>query len=112
MDIEGFMRRIGVSSKTELAKMLDSKPQNINKWFNKDRKEPTYEMCKRLLKIGMTVEELFGPEVAAKVAVSNQEIKDKQTAYNPNINFDDPAVQAGITKALSDVFAKAAANKG
>lgn len=59
MDIEGFMGRIGVTSKTDFAKMLETKPQNINKWFNKQRKEPTYEMCKRLLKIGITLEELF-----------------------------------------------------
>lgn len=111
-DISSFTNALGIS-KAELCRRLGLKPKsNTLSLYDKGKSNPPYEMCKKLLELGMTVEELFGPEIAAKVVISRNELKAEQAAYNPKINFDDPAVQAGITKALSDVFAKAAANKG
>lgn len=103
MDIVGFMRRYGIESKTALAKMLDTKPQNINKWFNKSQKEPTLSMCKKLLSIGMSVEEIFGLEIAEKVVVFKN-----QQPIQPIINADDPAVQKAMNQAISDMLLKAA----
>lgn len=108
MDIVGFMRRIGVSSKTELSKMLNTKPQNINKWFNKEQKEPTYEMCVRLLSIGMSVEELFGLDVAKKVVVFKSIEEKQQAPIEVRLDFKDPAVQQAVSQAVSDALRNAA----
>lgn len=103
MDIVGFMNRIGVSNKTKFAKMLDTKPQNINKWFNKSQKEPTYEMCKKLLKIGMTLEELFDKETEqayeAHRASAPDNIKDELIK---SIDFSDPVIQQVLGRILSE----------
>lgn len=49
-------------TKTDLAKMLNTSVQNVNKWVNGGG-VPSYEFCQRLLKIGMSVEDLFGVQV-------------------------------------------------
>lgn len=103
MDIVGFMNRIGVSNKTKFAKMLDTKPQNINKWFNKSQKEPTYEMCKKLLKIGMTLEELFDKETAEAYEANRQQLpEDQKLEFFKNIDFSDPVMQKVLAQVLSE----------
>lgn len=114
MDIEQFMRRAGILSKTDLAKMLDTSPQNINRWFNKERKEPTYDMCKRLLKIGMTVEELFGKDVAEKVLISCSVsgFKDQQAQYSASLDMNNPAVKSALEQAFKDMLLNTAKSIG
>lgn len=103
MDIEGFMSRIGVTSKTDFAKMLETKPQNINKWFNKQRKEPTYEMCKRLLKIGITLEELFDKKTSDAYEAHRQKVPDEiKKEFFGNINFNDPEIRSVLAEVLAE----------
>lgn len=58
MDIQKFMDDRGYTQ-ADLAEALGTSPQNVNKWV-KGTGSPSYELCLRLLQIGMTVEELFG----------------------------------------------------
>ena len=58
MDIQNFMKEHGYTQ-TDLAKMLNTSVQNVNKWVNGGG-VPSYEFCQRLLQIGMSVEDLFG----------------------------------------------------
>lgn len=110
-DISSFTTALGIS-KAELCRRLglDSKSNTLS-LYDKGKSNPPYEMCKKLLELGMTVEELFGPEIAAKVVISRNPLRDAQAAYNAKINFDDPAVQAGLKKALGDIFTQAASDK-
>lgn len=61
MDIQNFMKERGYTQ-TDLAKMLNTSVQNVNKWVNGGG-VPSYEFCQRLLQIGMSVEDLFGIQV-------------------------------------------------
>lgn len=58
MEIQKFMDDRGYSQ-ADLAEALGTSPQNVNKWV-KGTGLPSYELCLKLLQIGMTVEELFG----------------------------------------------------
>ena len=66
MEIQNFMKEHGYSQ-TDLAKMLNTSVQNVNKWVN-GRGVPSYEFCQRLLQIGMSVEDLFGIQVGSQNA--------------------------------------------
>lgn len=46
-------------NQAELAKELETSPANVNKWVKKEG-VPSYELCCKLLELGMTIEELFG----------------------------------------------------
>lgn len=58
MELLKFLKDNGYSQ-TDLAKLLDTSVQNVNKWCNGGG-VPSYEFCQRLLQIGMSVEDLFG----------------------------------------------------
>lgn len=57
MDILGFCKRQGMTQ-AALSKALDTSGANVNKWVN-GKGFPSYEICKRLLELGMRVDELF-----------------------------------------------------
>ena len=58
MDILGFLGRIKMTQ-TELAALLGIAPQNVSRWAKGDG-VPSYDVCSRLLRLGMTTRELFG----------------------------------------------------
>lgn len=61
-----FMERAGFRNQTEFAKKLNLTQSAISAWVSGAR-APTYETCKELLKMGMTVQELFGDDIAQSV---------------------------------------------
>lgn len=64
MNLFSFLSR-NKMSQAELAKSLDTSPANVNRWA-KGEGVPSYELCVKLLELGMTNEELFGISVKAK----------------------------------------------
>lgn len=58
MDILGFLGRRKMTQ-TELAALLGIAPQNVSRWAKGDG-VPSYDVCSRLLRLGMTTRELFG----------------------------------------------------
>lgn len=59
VNVQEFIKRAGIANHWELAKLLGIKRGTVDSWSSGER-TPTYEMCERLLKLGMSVEELFG----------------------------------------------------
>ena len=63
LDIKSFIaregERQGVHKQEDLAKMLGVSDQTVSNWV-KGKTFPTHETEDKLLKMGMTVEELFG----------------------------------------------------
>lgn len=57
MNVKKFMDSIGLNQQ-QLADELDTCNQNVNRWV-KNKGTPSYEMCQKLLSIGMLVEDLF-----------------------------------------------------
>ena len=60
MDILTFLERKRMSQAT-LSRELGTTPGNVNRWV-KGEGVPSWEICRKLLLLGMTVEELFGVE--------------------------------------------------
>lgn len=58
MELFDFLNRKGMSQ-IELARVLETTPSNVNRWAKNDG-VPSYEMCLKLMRLGMTVNELFG----------------------------------------------------
>lgn len=62
MDILSLLRRRKITQ-ADLSRSLDTTPGNVSRWV-KGEGVPSYELCRKLLQMGMTVEELFGLEYA------------------------------------------------
>jgi transcriptional regulator with XRE-family HTH domain len=79
--LKSFRERAGFASQTALAKFLDINPANISGWESGNG-FPSYQILKRLLEMGATVEELFGipykslTETHSKVNFSDAELAD------------------------------------
>ena len=72
--IQEFMERTGIRNQTALADKLGLTQSAISAW-NAVTRAPTYETCIDLLKIGMTISELFGDDVGA-IASNNSMVDD------------------------------------
>ena len=60
-DIAAFLARTGMNQ-SELARRLGTTSANVSKWVRGEG-VPSYGICVSLLKMGMTIGELFGDEV-------------------------------------------------
>lgn len=77
MDFLKFLGRCG-KSQAEIAKILNTSPANVNRWA-KGEGYPSYELCAELLKLGMTIEELFDASTAEKF---NAYLKSKEVTQD------------------------------
>lgn len=87
MNLFSFLSR-NKMSQAELAKSLDTSPANVNRWA-KGEGVPSYELCVKLLELGMTNEELFGISVKTKppkVASLKEFLEVFQKSMNEAIN--------------------------
>ena len=102
MDIESFLNRTK-RSKADLLRDLECDPKSsLVSAYIAGRSKPSYEMCEKLLKLGMTIKELFGDEIDAMVrlhylnGLTPNQVLDK---------FDTPEFQAGVLKAFKEMKA-------
>ena len=80
MDIHSFLERKKISQ-ADLSRELKTTPGNVNRWV-KGEGVPSWELCRKLLLIGMTVEELFGIEYGkntpenenSKIRISDEDL--------------------------------------
>lgn len=87
MNLISFLSRKKMNQ-AELAKSLDTSPANVNRWA-KGEGVPSYELCVKLLTLGMTNEELFGisqPPVVEKVASLSEFLDVFQKSMNAAID--------------------------
>lgn len=69
MDINGFIKRVGIDGHEALAKKIGSTKKAVDSWSAGDR-SPTFEMAYRLKKLGMSNREMFGEEFPVDMAPS------------------------------------------
>lgn len=74
MKLHNFLKAMDWSQ-TELAEKLGTSMPNVNKWV-KGSGVPSYEFCKKLLELGMSVEDLFDIENYEPVKVKSEYTKD------------------------------------
>ena len=71
VNVQGFIDRVGIADHFELAAKVGVKKSTVDSWSSGSR-TPTYEVCQKLLDLGMTVEELFGKPYPSSVAALNE----------------------------------------
>ena len=71
VNVKEFTARVGISQE-ELADTIGVKPATVYSWTSKNR-TPTYDVCVKLLELGMTVEELFGKAYQSSVRKTHEE---------------------------------------
>lgn len=104
VDIQSFCGFLGIK-KAELARRLGLPyKSNTLSMYDKGKLTPTYEMCVKLLEMGMSIDELFGAEIASNVTVFRNSTKSVAPA---KLDLNDPAVKEAMQQALSDVLLKA-----
>lgn len=75
MNFNAFFAKSGYDQ-ASLSRKLNKTPGLINKWVN-GRGYPSYELCRELLLLGMTVEDLFDVEYSAIHPRANEELENK-----------------------------------
>lgn len=99
MDLFSFLRRKNMSQ-ADLSKALETTPGNVNRWAKGDG-VPSYDLCKKLLELGMTIQELFGISLADTAPpIGNPEFLEGMA------NASDPEFNARIERIVLDMKAK------
>ena len=75
--IKDFIKRAGIPNQAELARMLGVSNNTVSMWAT-GRRTPTFDICRQLLEMGMTVEELFGKPYRSSAATRSE--MDEQVA--------------------------------
>lgn len=84
MEIQSFLARKGYSQ-TSLAEKLGTTSQNVNRWVT-GVGVPSYEFCKKLLELGMTIGELFGIELSEMTPPTGDGASGMANASDPEFN--------------------------
>ena len=94
MKFDDFLNRKGLNQ-TSLAAKLNTTSQNVSRWVS-GVGFPSYELCKKLLELGMTVEELFGVNVYSAASVNE---------FSPSENgvFDKSSFKDGVYEAIQEL---------
>lgn len=99
MDVEAFLNRTG-RSKADLLRDLGMDPKSsLISSYIKNRSNPSFEVAEKLLKLGMTIKEMFGEEIDTII----------RKAYMDEIRPDasnDKDAKAGVERALIDMQAR------
>ncbi|WP_407444878.1 helix-turn-helix transcriptional regulator [Fibrobacter sp.] len=94
MDLLKFLSRKDMTQ-ADLAKALETSPGNVNRWA-KNEGVPSYELCSKLLELGMTTEELFGIEQVYTNSGNVSSVKEFVEVFQKSMN----AALDGIKKEL------------
>lgn len=100
MDIEAFLIRTGLSKADLLRKLgLDPKSSLISAYI-KERSKPSYEICEKLIKLGISAYELFDKEIADELIRNSS---DKSLVIPKQ--FESPEFMEGVARALEQLKA-------
>jgi len=95
MKIQAFLDRMGYKQK-DLAEKVNGSVSLVGGWCV-SRVYPSYEKIAELLVLGMSIEELFGPEVAEKTKLFSDSSKESSHTINRD------AFLQGVKEALAEL---------
>lgn len=93
-----FLERKGLS-KSDAARLLGAAPAMMTEWM-KGKANPTYKYLKKLCKIGMTAQEMFGDELGGELVKNSS----GAAIVPPPEIFNDPAFQEGIKNVVEEIL--------
>lgn len=97
LDCNSFLRRKNWAQK-DLAERLNVATSTVGMWCT-GKSTPAYAVIVELLKLGMTIEELFGKEIADMVLKnSGNDIMEK--------GYDSPEFRKGVEETIADMKAR------
>ncbi len=94
MNFDNFFARKGLNQ-TSLAAILETTSQNVSRWCS-GIGVPSYKYCKRLLELGMTVEELFDIDLYQIKRVN-------EFGSEQNSLFEKGVFKDGVYKAIQEL---------
>lgn len=89
----------------QVGRILGCGRANVNK-IKSGKNFPSMEGVFTLIENGMTLDEIFGPELAAKLLNGNTAKAPDVPEYKPLVDMDSPEFRAGVEKILRDLEAK------
>ena len=101
---EAFRLRNGLTQ-DQVGQILGCGRANVNK-IKSGKNFPSMDGVFTLIENGMTLEEIFGPELAAKLLNGNPAKATDIPEYKPLVDMDSPEFRAGVEKILRDLEAK------
>lgn len=103
VNVQDFINRTGIGSHKELADRLGIKKRAVDSWSSGDR-YPTYEMIGQLFRMGMTLEELFGKEIAniVKAQLLEEQTKNAVAVFERKADYFLNKIFQKIDKAEID----------
>lgn len=96
MDIRAFRKRVRLTGR-ELADRLGVDQTAVVAW-EKGRSFPKYAICAELIRLGISLDELFGPDLGAMLAKNGDA---------PAVRLDRDEVKAAVREALRDLLGNA-----
>ena len=95
VDIKSFIERLGMR-KADLCRALGMDPQSsLMSSYEKGRSDPSYDKCEKLIRLGITAQELFGEELG-KILLENSLAIIAPKAVPPKDYLEDPAFREGV----------------
>ena len=83
VDIDSFIARTG-RSKADLSRDLGFDPKSsLLAAYQAGRTKPSYDVCAKLLQLGMTLKELFGDDVDARLKKFYMDSEKREMAESP-----------------------------
>lgn len=86
LKIQEFIKRVGIADHEELAEKVGVSKKAVDSWSSGGR-TPTYDVCHKLLELGMTVEELFGKPYPSSAETAGADF-DRKANYFMNKLFE------------------------
>ncbi len=103
MDMKSFLNRMGMT-KAELCRRLGIDPKSsVVGAYEKGRSNPSFEICEKLIPLGITAQELFGKKLGDTL-VSNSSV---MPSLPPEI-ANNPEFAVSLDQALKESEAKIA----
>lgn len=78
--VKEFIKRVGIADHDALAEKVGVSKKTVDSWSSGGR-TPTYDVCVKLLELGMTVEELFGKPYPSSARVADEDFERKATFF-------------------------------
>ena len=101
VDIKSFIERKGMR-KADLCRALGmDSTSSLMSSYEKGRSDPSYDKCEKLIRLGITVHELFGEELGNLLLENSMPVKRSDP---PPEFLNDPKFQEGVKMLVEETL--------